>query len=59
VVKHIMIPADMDGHIPVDLEMAMPLYAFLAPVESNKEHIVAALETLKPTSSWGPATPAG
>ncbi len=32
VVKHIMIPADMDGHIPVDLEMAMPLYAFLAPV---------------------------
>ncbi|KAH8945942.1 hypothetical protein BDL97_12G067200 [Sphagnum fallax] len=31
VVKHIMIPADMDGHIPVDLEMAMPLCAFLAP----------------------------
>ncbi len=27
-------------------------------VESNKEHIAAALETLKPTSSWGPATPA-
>jgi hypothetical protein len=57
VVKHIMIPADMDGHIPVDLEMAMPLCAFLAP--SNKEHMAAALETLKPTSSWGPATPAG
>ncbi|CAK9199337.1 unnamed protein product [Sphagnum troendelagicum] len=32
VVKHIMIPADMDGHIPVHLEMAMPLCAFLAPV---------------------------
>jgi hypothetical protein len=59
VVKHIMILADMDAHIPVDLEMAMPLCAFLAPVESNKEHIAAALETLKPTSSWGPATPAG
>jgi hypothetical protein len=57
VVKHIMILADMDGHIPVDLEMAMPLCAFLAP--SNKEHMVAALGTLKPTSSWGPATPAG
>jgi hypothetical protein len=32
VVKHIMIPADMDGRIPVDLEMAMPLSSFLAPV---------------------------
>jgi hypothetical protein len=32
VVKHIMILADMDAHIPVDLEMAMPLCAFLAPV---------------------------
>ncbi|CAN5956796.1 unnamed protein product [Sphagnum jensenii] len=30
VVKHIMI-LDMDGHIPVDLEMAMPLCAFLSP----------------------------
>jgi len=59
VVKHIMIPADMDGHIPVDLEMAMPLSSFLAPVESNKEHIAAALETLKPTSSWERATAAG
>jgi hypothetical protein len=59
VVKHIMIPADMDGRIPVDLEMAMPLSSFLAPVESNKEHIAAALETLKPTSSWERATAAG
>lgn len=32
VVKHIMIPADMDGRIPVDLEMAMSLSSFLAPV---------------------------
>ncbi|CAK9861969.1 unnamed protein product [Sphagnum jensenii] len=37
VVKHIMIPADMDGHIPVDLEMAMPLCAFLAPAANTAQ----------------------
>lgn len=28
-------------------------------MESNKEHIAAALETLRPTSSWERATAAG
>lgn len=32
VVKHVIIPADMDGRLPVDLDMVMPLPAFLAPV---------------------------
>lgn len=59
VVKYVSIPPDMDGKLPVDLDMAMPLPAFLAPVESNKEHIAAALETLRPTSSWERATAAG
>ncbi|EFJ23029.1 hypothetical protein SELMODRAFT_104389 [Selaginella moellendorffii] len=59
VVKHVVIPADMDGKIVVDLEDVMPLKAFLAPVETNKENIAAALETLRPTSSWERATAAG
>uniref|UniRef100_A0A7I4EH88 Sec23/sec24 transport family protein n=1 Tax=Physcomitrium patens TaxID=3218 RepID=A0A7I4EH88_PHYPA len=58
VVKYVSIPPDMDGKLPVDLDMAMPLSAFLASVE-NKEHIAAALETLRPTSSWERATAAG
>lgn len=32
VVKYVSIPPDMDGKLPVDLDMAMPLPAFLAPV---------------------------
>lgn len=32
VVKYVVIPPDMDGRLPVDLDMAMPLPAFLAPV---------------------------
>nr|XP_024383708.1 protein transport protein Sec24B-like isoform X2 [Physcomitrium patens] len=59
VVKYVSIPPDMDGKLPVDLDMVMPLPAFLAPVENNKEHIAAALETLRPTSSWERATAAG
>ncbi|KAG0567291.1 hypothetical protein KC19_7G124200 [Ceratodon purpureus] len=59
VVKYVSIPPDMDGKLPVDLDMAMPLPAFLATVEDNKEHIAAALETLRPTSSWERATAAG
>ena len=32
VVKNVIIPPELDGHIPVDLEDAMPLSSFLAPV---------------------------
>jgi len=35
VVKYVSIPPDMDGKLPVDLDMAMPLPAFLAPVCSS------------------------
>lgn len=59
VVKNVIIPPELDGHIPVDLEDAMPLRSFLAPVEHNKDNIAAALETLKPTSSWERTTAAG
>lgn len=59
VVKNVIIPPELDGHIPVDLEDVMPLGSFLAPVETNKDNIAAALETLKPTSSWERTTAAG
>lgn len=32
VVKNIFIPPDLDGTIPIELEDAMPLLSFLAPV---------------------------
>jgi len=53
VVKNAFIPPDIeeDG-LPVALEDAMPLLAFLAPVDTCKDRITAALETLRPTSSW-------
>jgi hypothetical protein len=35
------------------------MLCYWSKVESNKEHIAAALETLKPTSSWERATAAG
>ncbi|KAI5064713.1 hypothetical protein GOP47_0019408 [Adiantum capillus-veneris] len=59
VVKNVVIPPELDGHVPVELEDAMPLRSFLAPVEKNKDNIAAALETLKPTSSWERTTAAG
>nr|CAD1836751.1 unnamed protein product [Ananas comosus var. bracteatus] len=59
VVKHVFIPPDSDGGLPVDLEDAMPLLSFLSPVESCKDRIAAALETLKPTTSWERTTAAG
>ncbi|KAJ7538391.1 hypothetical protein O6H91_11G046100 [Diphasiastrum complanatum] len=59
VVKHIIIPADVNEKIAVNLENVMPAQSFLAPVATNREHIAAALETLKPTSSWERATAAG
>ncbi|KQK06025.1 protein transport protein sec24 [Brachypodium distachyon] len=53
VVKNVFIPSDLeeDG-LPVALEDAMPLLSFLAPVDTCKDRIAAALETLRPTSSW-------
>ena len=35
VVKYVSIPPDMDGKLPVDLDMAMSLSSFLAPVCSS------------------------
>ncbi|MQL96470.1 hypothetical protein Taro_029138 [Colocasia esculenta] len=59
VVKNVFIPPDSDGRLPVDLEDAMPLLSFLAPVETCKDRIAAALETVKPTASWERTTAAG
>ncbi|VAH19649.1 unnamed protein product [Triticum turgidum subsp. durum] len=53
VVKNVFIPPDSeeDG-LAVTLEDAMPLLSFLAPVDTCKDRIAAALDTLRPTSSW-------
>ncbi|KAK9156767.1 hypothetical protein Scep_003341 [Stephania cephalantha] len=51
VVKNILIPQDSDETIPISLEDVMPLISFLAPVETCKDRIAAALETLKPITS--------
>ncbi|KAK9170393.1 hypothetical protein Syun_002533 [Stephania yunnanensis] len=51
VVKNILIPQDSDETIPISLEDVMPLISFLAPVETCKDCIAAALETLKPITS--------
>ncbi|XP_042463000.1 protein transport protein sec24-like [Zingiber officinale] len=59
VVKNIFIPPDLEDRLPVDLEDVMPLLSFLAPVETCKDRIAAALETLKPTTSWERTTAAG
>ncbi|KAL5710636.1 Protein transport protein S23 D [Ranunculus cassubicifolius] len=52
VVKNVFIPPDADGTLPIELEDVMPLLSFLAPVDTCKDRIAAALETLKPTTSW-------
>uniref|UniRef100_A0A0D9W4N9 Sec23/Sec24 trunk domain-containing protein n=1 Tax=Leersia perrieri TaxID=77586 RepID=A0A0D9W4N9_9ORYZ len=52
IVKNAFIPPDSDGTLLVDLEDVMPLHSFLAPVDSCKDRIAEALETIKPTSSW-------
>ncbi|KAF0888498.1 hypothetical protein E2562_014730 [Oryza meyeriana var. granulata] len=52
IVKNAFIPPGSDGTLFVDLEDVMPLHSFLAPVDSCKDRIVEALETIKPTSSW-------
>lgn len=59
VVKNVFIPPDSDGALPMELEDVMPLFSFLAPVDTCKERIVSALETLKPTTSWERSTASG
>ncbi|XP_020092690.1 protein transport protein Sec24-like At3g07100 isoform X1 [Ananas comosus] len=59
VVKNVFIPSDVDDTVPVDLEDVMPLLSFLAPVETCKDRIAAAFETLRPTTSWERSTPVG
>ncbi|KAK3142681.1 hypothetical protein QOZ80_4BG0349890 [Eleusine coracana subsp. coracana] len=52
VVKNVFISHDLDGGLHVDLEDVMPLCSFLAPIDSCKDSIAEALETIKPISSW-------
>ncbi|OIW05875.1 hypothetical protein TanjilG_23661 [Lupinus angustifolius] len=59
VVKNVFIPPDAEGTLPIELEDVMPLLQFLAPVETCKDRIASALETLRPTSSWERTTAAG
>ncbi|KAL3752313.1 hypothetical protein ACJRO7_013033 [Eucalyptus globulus] len=59
VVKNVFIPPDSEGRLPLELEDVMPLLQFLAPVETCKDRIASALETLRPTTSWERSTAAG
>ncbi|XP_055960272.1 protein transport protein SEC23 D isoform X2 [Mercurialis annua] len=59
VVKNVFIPPDAEGTLPIELEDIMPLLQFLAPVDTYKDHITAALDTLRPTTSWERTTGAG
>lgn len=59
VVKNVIIPPDVEGTLPIELEDVMPLLQFLAPVETCKDRIASALETLRPTTSWERTTAAG
>jgi len=56
IVKNVFIPPDSDGTILVDLKDVMPFHSFLAPVDTCKDSIARALETIKPMSSWEMAT---
>ncbi|KAK6138301.1 hypothetical protein DH2020_027947 [Rehmannia glutinosa] len=59
VVKNVFIPPDSVGNLTMELEDVMPLFSFLAPVDTCKDRIASALETLKPTTSWERTTAAG
>ncbi|KAI3461288.1 hypothetical protein Pfo_017951 [Paulownia fortunei] len=59
VVKNVFIPPDSLGNLTMELEDVMPLFSFLAPVDTCKERIASTLETLKPTTSWERTTAAG
>ncbi|XP_060169858.1 protein transport protein SEC23 D isoform X2 [Lycium barbarum] len=52
VVKNVFIPHDSDGTVSMELQDVMPLLSFLAPVDTCKDRIASALETLRPTTSW-------
>lgn len=59
VVKNVFISPDSLDNLTVELEDVMPLFSFLAPVDTCKDLIASALETLKPTTSWERTTAAG
>ncbi|KAK2980179.1 hypothetical protein RJ640_007269 [Escallonia rubra] len=59
VVKNIFVHPESDSTSSIELEDVMPLFSFLAPVETCKERIASALETLKPTTSWERSTAVG
>ncbi|CAN6692112.1 unnamed protein product [Malus baccata var. baccata] len=59
VVKNVFIPPETEGNLPFELEDVMPLLQFLAPVETCKDRIGSALETLRPATSWERTTAAG
>ncbi|KAK4771985.1 hypothetical protein SAY86_013760 [Trapa natans] len=52
VVKNVFIPPEADSTLSMELEDVMPLLQFLAPVDSCKDRIASALETLRPATSW-------
>ncbi|TYH69994.1 hypothetical protein ES332_D05G089100v1 [Gossypium tomentosum] len=51
-VKNVFVHQDTEGILPIELEDVMPLLQFLAPVETCKDRITSALETLRPITSW-------
>ncbi|KAL8479880.1 hypothetical protein ACS0TY_026204 [Phlomoides rotata] len=57
VVKNAFIPPE--GNLTMELEDVMPLFSFLAPVDTCKDRIASALDTLRPTTSWERTTAAG
>ncbi|CAN1252114.1 Protein transport protein Sec24A [Linum perenne] len=59
VVKNAFIPPDAEGTLPIELEDVMPLLQFLAPVDTCKDRITAALDTLRPSTTWERTTGAG
>ncbi|XP_009783888.1 protein transport protein SEC23 D [Nicotiana sylvestris] len=59
VVKNVFIPHDSDSALSMELQDVMPLLSFLAPVDTCKDRIASALETLRPTTSWERTSGAG
>nr|GMD14410.1 protein transport protein Sec24-like At3g07100 [Ipomoea batatas]GMD17855.1 protein transport protein Sec24-like At3g07100 [Ipomoea batatas]GME05903.1 protein transport protein Sec24-like At3g07100 [Ipomoea batatas] len=59
VVKNVFIPPESEGALPMELADVMPLSSFLAPVDTFKDRIASALETLRPTTSWERTSAAG
>ncbi|KAF3332055.1 protein transport protein SEC23-like protein [Carex littledalei] len=57
VVKNVFMLPDLESTLPMPLQDVMPLLSFLAPVETCKDRIIAALETLRPATSWERTAP--